>query len=386
MRKMFNKVLLSASVLGLLAGCAGEEDNVIMAPVPQVKNQITMDSDWSTSIGDGVGDFYSKLKPAYAYDNVYVASRDGEVQALNPATGNVVWEADLEKDKPARLAGGIGYAYGLIYIGSENGVIYALDAKTGKVKWTHDVDAEVLATPVADNNVVMVNTSRGSLIALDHTTGKQKWVISTEVPNLTLRGDSEPVSFSGGVFWGTPSGSLAAAIIDRGQLIWQQSIGQPKGATEIDRLVDVDASPLIIGTNLYTIGYNGQLVAVDLRSGKPIWKRNYSSATDIATDGSKIFLATDDDHLVAVDSRSGTELWSNAKLENRLVTAPTMIDGYLVVGDSEGYLYWLDPDTGDFVAKQEVDSSGFAVSPLALDDGFIVVTRDGSVKKLTLDK
>ena len=127
-------------------------------------------------------------------------------------------------------------------------------------------------------------------------------------------------------------------------------------------------------------------MAVDLRSGKPIWKRNYSSATDIATDGSKIFLATDDDHLVAVDSRSGTELWSNAKLENRLVTAPTMIDGYLVVGDSEGYLYWLDPDTGDFVAKQEVDSSGFAVSPLALDDGFIVVTRDGSVKKLTLDK
>ncbi len=95
-----------------------------------------------------------------------------------------------------------------------------------------------------------------------------------------------------------------------------------KGATEIDRLVDVDASPLVIGGTLFTVGFNGQLIAIDLRTGQPILKRNYSSATDMATDGSRFYLVTDKDHLVAVDTRSGTELWSNTQLEHRLLTAP----------------------------------------------------------------
>ncbi|MBF8999129.1 MULTISPECIES: outer membrane protein assembly factor BamB [Vibrio] len=384
MKKMFNKVLLSASVLGLLAGCAGEEDNVIMAPVPQVKNQLSSETQWSASIGSGVGDYFSQLTPNYNYDKVFVADRDGLVKALDPKTGDTLWETDLEGDTSARLSGGIAAAYGQIYIGSENGRVIALDEKTGKQVWSQPVDGEVLATPATDSNLVLVNTSRGTLIALDQKTGKQEWVINTEVPTLTLRGDSQPVAFSGGVFWGTPSGRLAAAVVERGQLIWQHPIGKPKGATEIDRLVDVDSSPLLVGSTLYTVGYNGQLVAMDLRSGNPIWKRNYSSSENIATDGSSIFLVTDNDHLVAVDARSGTELWKNNKLENRLVTAPVMINGYVVVGDSQGYLYWIDRETGKFVAEQNIDSSGLAISPITVDNGYVVVTRDGSVKKLTI--
>jgi len=386
MKKMFNKVLLSSAVLVLLAGCAGEEENVIMAPVPVVKSEFTPKSLWSTSIDDGVGHYFSKLTPEYAYSKVFVASRDGVVKALDPNNGKELWKADLEQDVSARLSGGIRAAYGQIYIGSENGTVTALDAETGELAWNVKVEGEVLASPIAEDNLVIVNTSRGSLIALDQATGDQKWTISTEVPNLTLRGESRPAAVSGGVFWGTPSGRLAAAISSRGQLIWQQPVGQPKGATEIDRLVDVDASPVIIGGTLYTIGYNGQLIAIDLRSGKPMWKRNYSSATDMVTDGSRLFIVTDNDHLVAVDARSGTELWTNEQLENRLLTAPKIIDGYVVVGDTEGYLHWVDRSSGEFVAQQMVDDSGFSVGPVEVDGGYVIVTRDGDVKKLTIQE
>ncbi len=88
------------------------------------------------------------------------------------------------------------------------------------------------------------------MIALDESTGEQRWALSTEVPNLTLRGDSTPTAIGGGVFWGTANGRLAAAIVERGQLIWQQPVGTPKGATEIDRLVDVDSSPVVLGGTL----------------------------------------------------------------------------------------------------------------------------------------
>ncbi|NOH79041.1 outer membrane protein assembly factor BamB [Vibrio sp. RE86] len=385
MKNMLKKALTTAMFVGVLAGCASEEDTIIMAPLPIVDSEFTPKSEWSASVGKGVGQYYSKLTPEYAYDKVFVASRDGIVKALDQETGKTLWESEVESDVSARLSGGITAAYGQIFIGSENGRVLAFDEETGEQKWMSEVDGEVLTAPAVDSNLVIVHTNSGMLIALDQVTGESKWTISTEVPNLTLRGSSTPVAASGGVFWGTANGRLAAAIVERGQLIWQQPIGMPQGATEIDRLVDVDASPLILGGTLYIIGYNGQLTAIDLRSGKPMWKRAFSSATDMASDGSRIFIVTERDHLVAFDARSGTELWSNDQLEYRLLTAPAIIENRLVVGDSEGYLHWIDRSSGEFVSQQEVDSSGFAVGPIAVPGGYVVTTRDGDVKKLTLD-
>ncbi|MEZ8783140.1 outer membrane protein assembly factor BamB [Vibrio splendidus] len=386
MKKMFPKAALCAIALGLLAGCAGEEDTVIMAPVPIVNSEFTPSQEWSTSVGDGVGHYFSKLTPELAYDKVFVASREGMVKALDPETGKELWKVDLEKEVLARLSGGLTAAYGKVFVGSENGEVIAMDESSGEELWRVSVNGEVLASPATESNMVIVHTSRGMLIALDQESGEQKWTISTEVPSLTLRGDSSPVAVSGGVFWGTANGRLAAAIVDRGQLIWQQPVGTPKGATEIDRLVDVDASPIVLGGTLYTVGINGQLIAIDLRSGKPIWKRNYSSAIDLASDGSRLFVVTDKDHVVAVDARSGTELWSTPLLENRLLTAPAIINGYVVVGDTEGYLHWLDRSSGEFVAQQLVDDSGFAVAPIEMPEGYLVTTRNGDVKKLTISQ
>lgn len=386
MNKLVKKVLLSATVLGVLAGCAGEEDTIIMAPVPQVSSEFTPSSNWNASAGNGVGHYFSKLSPEYAYDKVFVASRNGLVKALDPENGKQIWQTDLEEEVSARLSGGLTAAYSKVFIGSENGQVIALNEATGDIEWRVEVDGEVLANPVADNNFVIVHTSRGMLIALDQQDGEEKWTISTEVPNLTLRGDSAPATISGGVFWGTANGRLAAAIVERGQLIWQQPIGTPRGATEIDRLVDVDASPIILGGRLYIVGINGNLTAIDLRTGEAAWKRKYSSATDMASDASRLFVVTDKDHLAAVDIRSGTELWSNDQLEYRMLTAPVIINRYLVVGDTEGYLHWIDRVSGEFVAQQFINDSGFSVPPIAVEDGYVIMTRNGDVKKLTINQ
>ncbi len=381
MKKLLSRTLLGSMLITGLFGCSSEEDTIVMAPLPEVKSQFSVDKDWSASVGDGVGHYFSRLAPVAAYGKVFVASRDGNIKALEPTSGKTIWLADLEQDEPVRLSGGMTAAYKKLFIGSENGEVMALDTETGMVLWRSKLDGEVLARPVADNNFAIVHTARGMLVALNADTGEQIWTISTEVPNLTLRGDSTPLAVSGGIFWGTANGRLAAAVVEHGQLIWQQVVGNPKGATEIDRLVDSDASPIVIGGTLYTVGINGQLVAIDLRSGSPSWKRSYSSASDMATDGSRLFVLTDKDHLVAVDARSGTELWVNKQLEHRLLTSPMIVDDYLVVGDSLGYLHWLDRATGTFVAQQFVNDSGFAVGPLKLDDGYMITTRNGQVMK-----
>ncbi|MGF1725077.1 outer membrane protein assembly factor BamB [Photobacterium nomapromontoriensis] len=384
MQKVLKQAISVALAVSMLAGCASDEDTVQMAPLPVVESSFTPVQSWDGQIGSGIDHYFSKLRPALGYGKLFVADRDGVVKALDPETGTVIWEQDLETDFSARLAGGITLSYGKVFIGSENAEVIALDEETGALSWRAAVEGEVLSKPLVDEGLVIVNTSRGILQALDANTGDSKWQLGSEVPTLTLRGDSSPVSISGGVFWGQANGRLAGAIMGNGQLLWQQPIASPKGATEIDRLVDVDASPVIAGDRLYAIGYNGNLVSIDLRTGQPAWKRSYSSATDFVIEGNQLFLITDQDHIVAVDPRSGTELWSNNALEHRLLSAPAIIDGYLVVGDSEGYLHWLDPVSGDFVAQQEVGGDGIAVPPLEMLDGYLVITRDGRINKMQM--
>lgn len=386
MKKLLSRGLAVSAMALAMLGCAGEEDTIVMSPLPEVESQFTPTTLWSNSIGSGVGQFFSKLSPAYdGLDKIFVASRDGDIKAIDSETGETLWSTEVDVKGSARLSGGITAAIDKFVIGSENGVVYAFSNDDGSLLWQQEVDGEVVSKPLIENGLVVVNTSKGTLVGLNELDGTQAWEINNDVPNLTLRGESAPIGIAGGVFWGMANGRLGAAMLERGQLLWQVPIGSPTGATEIDRIVDVDSTPLIIDSSLFTVGINGQLVAVDLRSGQPMWKRPYSSALDLASDGSDIFVVTDKDRVAAVDIRSGTELWSNKKLEYRQLTSPAVIDSYVVVGDNQGYLHWMDPYSGDFVAQQLIDKDGIAVPPLVLDDGFIVMTRDGSVKKMAIE-
>lgn len=382
MMRMGWKQIGAIALLGSgLMGCATEEDSIPMSKLPQVNNSFVPSTLWQAQVGDGVGHYFSRLTPTYAYDKIFAADRRGIVQAMDADSGKILWRINLGKDKSALISGGLTASYGKLYLGTETGKLVALDEQTGELVWEVNVGGEILSKPLADEAMIVVNSSRGELSAYDAETGKKRWSIASEVPNLTLRGDSSPVAISGGVFWGMANGRLGAAFLADGNIIWQQPLGTPKGATEIDRLVDVDASPIISDSLLYAVGYNGQLVAIDLRSGQPAWKRSYSSSTDFIVAGKYLFFITDKDKIVAVDARSGTELWQNRELEYRQLTAPAFISGHLVVGDADGYLHWISPVTGEFVAQQDINSSGIAVAPVKMDDGYIVIMRDGEIIK-----
>ncbi|OOF10396.1 outer membrane protein assembly factor BamB [Salinivibrio sp. PR5] len=374
-----------AAALALLAGCAGEEDVVQMAPLPTVNSQFTPSLQWKAQVGDGVGHYYSALRPVVAYDKVFAADRNGLIGAYDLQTGQSVWEQSVQTDVPALLSGGLSASYGKVYVGAETGVLYALDAENGELVWQQNVNGEILSKPLVEAGLVVVNTSRGELVALDAESGEVQWSNTNDVPNLSLRGDSAPVTISGGLFWGMANGRLGAAMIQDGRSLWQIPIATPKGATEIDRLVDVDATPVIEGDRLYAVGYNGQLVSIDLRSGQAAWKRDFSTATDFMVAGNTVYLIDDKDDVVALDARNGLEKWRNTELEYRILTPPSASSGYIMVGDSQGYLHWLDPQTGEFVAQQSLEGNGIAVAPVQTDNGYIVITRDGQMRKLTIE-
>ena len=99
--------------------------------------------------------------------------------------------------------------------------------------------------------------------------------------------------------------------------------------------------------------------------------------------GNRIYLVDQNDRVMALTIDGGVTLWTQSDLLHRLLTSPVLYNGNLVVGDSEGYLHWINVEDGRFVAQQKVDSSGFQTEPVAADGKLLIQAKDGTVYSIT---
>ncbi|MEQ4673899.1 outer membrane protein assembly factor BamB [Providencia vermicola] len=383
-------LLIGLVASALLAGCSSETDSIIMAPLPQVENQFTPSIVWDKSVGNGVEQFYSELAPAWDGSAVYAADRKGLVKAFELDSGKEIWSVDLSKrtgflsaNLSALLSGGLTIDGDKIFIGTERGTVIALNKEDGQVVWDVEVAGEALSKPTVSNDLVMIHTSNGQLQALDVNSGEIKWTVNMDTPSLSLRGESAPAVAFGAAIVGGDNGRVSAVLLSQGQLIWQQRISQVTSSTEIGRLNDVDMSPIIDDGKVYAIAYNGTLAALDMRSGQILWKRELGSVNNMVLSGENLYLVDQNDRVLSVRKSDGVTLWTQEELLNRGLSAPEMYNGYLVVGDKEGYLHWLDMNTGGFVAQNKLNSSGIHARPVVASDKLMVQAKNGTVYLLT---
>ncbi|MEQ5726012.1 outer membrane protein assembly factor BamB [Providencia rettgeri] len=383
-------LLVGLVASALLAGCSSETDSIIMAPLPQVENQFTPSIVWDRSVGNGVGQFYSELSPVWDGSAVYAADRKGLVKAFELDSGKELWSVDLSKrtgflsaNLSALLSGGLTVDGDKIFVGTERGTVIALNKEDGQVAWDVEVAGEALSKPVVSNDLVVIHTSNGQLQALDINSGEIKWTVNMDTPSLSLRGESAPAVAFGAAIVGGDNGRVSAVLLSQGQLIWQQRISQVTSSTEIGRLNDVDMTPIIDDGKVYAIAYNGTLAALDMRSGQILWKRELGSINDMVMSGENLYLVDQSDRVLSVRKSDGVTLWTQEDLLNRGLSAPEMYNGYLVVGDKEGYLHWLDMSTGGFVAQNKLNSSGIHSRPVVASDKLMVQTKNGTVYLLT---
>ena len=391
--KILAVLLLSSTLFSCSSTDDEEEDTAgLPAELIDIEEKFSPEVLWEESVGDGSEDYFSRLKPIVAYNNVYSASRAGDVVAFDEKTGKQLWQTDLSDSNKERsfwdsrvsalLSGGPVAGLNKIFIGSENGKIYALDAQTGELVWQANIKGEVINAPAVDSGIVVVNSASGIMKALSAETGEELWKIEQDVPALTLRGISAPVIASGGVLVGTGKGSINVYLLDKGQQGWSTDIGEPSGSTELERVIDVDSAPVVFGDKIYAVSSRGNLAAIELKSGRILWKRQYSSYRQIAIYRNTLFLTNVRGHVYAIDRINGIERWSNLSLTNRNVTGPAIIDDYVVVGDFEGYLHWLNQETGEIVARHEVDSSGIHSTPTVINNVLYSQSRDGDLQAI----
>lgn len=369
---MKRSLIILAFVALLGAGCNSDKSNI---RPPQKLVPLTSGLDvstlWDVRIGDGTEKSGVRMRPAVADGVVYAASLNGKLRAINAETGATLWQntRNWRKDKDTSYAGGPVLANGVLFIGTLDGHVFAVDAATGAEQWQAMLGAEVLSSPAVYQDLVLARTGDGKVHALNIADGSSKWIYDHgNVPLLSLRGNGGLLAAGGAVFFGTDDGKLVAIGAADGAALWEQSISDGDGRTDIERLADADGSLRLQGDALYVSAYHGRMLAVDAASGQPRWSNEFSSYTGLDVEGSTVIGVDDASVVWAFDTATGGNLWKQDALEWRWLSAPAIQGNYVVVGDLDGYVHWLDLGTGKIVARAELSNDAIRARPVVVGD------------------
>jgi outer membrane protein assembly factor BamB len=271
-----------------------------------------------------------------------------------------------------------------VLVGALDGEVIAISAEDGRALWRSGVSSEVLAPPAGDGDTVVVRTGDGRLYGLAVADGQRHWTFDRAVPTLSLRGVSQPVVAEGRVYAGLDTGKLVALELDSGRVLWEEAVSTPGGRSELERLVDLDADPVLADGVLYAVSYGGQVVALDAATGKLKWRQDLASYSGLAVTDNRVFASDREGRLWALDRDNGAVLWQQDGLKHRRLTRPVAHGGLVAVGDFEGYVHWLSPEDGSLRGRLKTGRSALVAPPLVSGDRLYVLGREGDITAVAL--
>lgn len=331
---------------------------------------------WHADLGDSGA---SLLQPALTGNAIYGASGKGELTRVDRATGKQVWRVE----SGIAISGGVGSGDGLVLVGSDKGEVLAY-GEDGKLRWKSKVSSEVLSAPQAAQGVVIVRSGDGRIAGLDAADGKRIWLYERSTPALVVRSHAGVTLQRGVAFAGFAGGKLAAIKIADGSVLWEVSVSQPRGSTELERISDITSNPVADDEQVCAIAFQGRVACFDVAQGSPLWNRDIGSDKGMMLLRKYLYLSDARGSVMALDKTSGSTLWKNEQLFMRDTATPYVLGDFVVVGDYEGYLHGMNREDGSFVARIKLDGSAIQAAPLELDNGLLVQTRDGGLYSLTI--
>ncbi len=369
-------------VLGLIliTGCSSngsKDDDDALSPAALVdfSPEVEVVELWSNG---GVGEIDwvgTNLKPLLHNGVIYAADSSGRVLAVNAESGDTLWKQDLD----VALSGGVGAAGETVLVGSTDGEVFSLSASSGDLNWRAQLSSEVLASPTGNSDVVVAQAQDASLVGLNASSGEKIWSFQLNVPVLTLRGTSSPIVVGSTAIASFANGKVYGLDIDSGSLVWENRIAIPQGRTELERIVDIDGQPLLVDGMLFVASYQGRLSAINRGTGRNMWFQESSSHLNLAYGQNQVYVAEEADIVSAYRGSSGQPIWRNEELRYRQISGPAVAGGYVMVGDSEGYLHVMSQTDGRFVAREKVDSSGISAAMIGTSETLYVMDNDGGL-------
>jgi eukaryotic-like serine/threonine-protein kinase len=269
--------------------------------------------------------------PTVADGQVYFGSGDGNVYALDAASGALQWKFHTGNVVHASPA----VSGGTVYIGSWDSYFYALDAHSGLQRWRFKTGEDpainnqvgIQSSALVANGVVYFGCRDSHLYALDAASGAQRWSFPTNGAWVV----SSPALRAGTLYFATSDSAQLHAV--------NAASGAPLFSLSFAHW-PFFSSPALAGDHLYIGSHAGQLIAVDLRTQRIAWTLQTDGARQNAAaltkaDGTPNYQAAFSDmfydNLVAGMQRMMSI--------GAVLSSPVVAGATLYIGSWDGQLY-----------------------------------------------
>ncbi|MBA3479431.1 MAG: outer membrane protein assembly factor BamB, partial [Lautropia sp.] len=281
-----------------------------------------------------------------------------------------------------KLAAGAASDGTMVVVVSRDGDVIALDT-SGRRRWSVPLKGEVITAPLVTGSAVVVRTVDGRIVAMDRDGGSIRWTFQRTMPTLVLR-QSMPMVLGGEtVFVGMPGARVMALDLRLGSPRWETVIATPRGATELERLVDIAGAPALESNQICAVAYQGKLACLRTDDGRVVWTRDISSASGLAGAGDTVVTVDGSDVIQAVRP-TGDALWKQDGFVRRGLTAPVIAGQRVLFGDRFGNFSVLSLGDGSPLARLSVNGTAPASAPVAVGDMVYIQTLGGTVAALPL--
>ena len=263
------------------------------------------------------------------------------VECINATDGTVLWNTSVvqyenqwgflawtvltEAYDSEDISGGdqlfIGFQKHPGSSGDGNGYVSAIDKTSGELLWTFEPSEgyHAFSYSLAWNGRVLINTDGRGIYFLNASTGKEL-ELHTRTPGdgYALIGEPSLDVTSGLAFYVFSLSTLHAVSAVDGTTVWRNN------ATYVTQ----DAAPCIFNSSIvFALGmpifnqgpYPTEIVAIDLHTGKTMWKRDGFNQLDMCTAASTpaaaantptLVLARGHRHVFALDALTGVSAWN----------------------------------------------------------------------------
>ena len=358
-QKLIKTTVMNVAVLALMTsavvGCDRGIKPVVNEPVKLVQLAqpisvlqpvVNIDAGKQASAKDPLN-----LQVGYDNNQIVTASRGGDLSGYDSA-GKRLWSVNVGD----QITGGValdGFSQTAI-VSTRNGLIMAFDSSTGAKRWQQQLTGSVLTPALISNNRVILSANDGFLHGLSLQNGQSVWQFATQVPDISVRGSAMPTLLDDKTaLVATADGRLHAITIDNGLPQWSRRIGVGSGSSEVERMSDVDGSPIVDNNELFAISYSGQMVGINLASRQVKFVNELASLKALAVNSQQVIATSLAGQVAAYDRNSGAILWQNDELGYRQLTNPVMIGNYIAVGDLDGVVHLFDSATGNIVSRAQ---------------------------------
>lgn len=358
--------------------------NAALSPAPVLA--------WSTNIGDGDGRrVHITSAPIVADGRIFTLDATGHVSAVSPA-GALLWQTSLvpaQDNVGEASGGGLAYGAGLLFVTTGFGELHAIDPASGGIVWTQKLLASSTGAPTVYGDLVYVTAGESEAWAINVKDGRIRWQITGTPSVNNFSGAPSPAVTDQFAIFGFGSGEVRTAYRQGGLGAWSTIVSGRRLGYARANVDDITGDPVVVGDTVYTGNISGRMVALELSTGTRKWTANEGPMGPAWVAGGSVFIVTDNNELVRLDATTGERIWGTQlpffevrkPRKQQAVFAhygPILAGGRLVVASSDGVLRFFDPVSGA-PAGQAALPDGAASAPVVAGGVLYVLSKKGQL-------